>query len=142
MVKKVEGFTLIELMIVVTIIGILAAIAYPSYQNYVKKTKRIEAQTELTELVTKLQKYKVLNMTYLKAGQPITLNDVGHSGKIPQQGTAVYNVTLRNVTAGTWLLTATPTNGQVGDGALTINSKVERCWFEKQDNGTGTCTAW
>ena len=142
MVKKVEGFTLIELMIVVTIIGILAAIAYPSYQNYVRKTKRVEAQTALTELVTKLQKYKILNMTYLKAGQPITLDDVGHSGKIPQQGKTNYIVTINNVTAGTWNLMATPTNGQVGDGALTINSKVERCWFEKQDSGTGACTAW
>ena len=40
--KKKEGFTLIELMIVVAIIGVLIALALPAFRNYYYRTKTAE----------------------------------------------------------------------------------------------------
>ncbi|KGE51400.1 pilin [Xanthomonas axonopodis pv. vasculorum] len=46
--KKQQGFTLIELMIVIAIIAILAAIALPQYQNYVAKSQVTAGLAELS----------------------------------------------------------------------------------------------
>ncbi|MCA9581005.1 MAG: prepilin-type N-terminal cleavage/methylation domain-containing protein [Myxococcales bacterium] len=45
-----DGFTLIELMIVVAIIGVLASIAIPTFNNFVQRSKRSEAYTNLGTL--------------------------------------------------------------------------------------------
>ncbi|RZI82174.1 MAG: prepilin-type N-terminal cleavage/methylation domain-containing protein [Rubrivivax sp.] len=63
--RRAQGFTLIELMIVVAIVGILASVAYPSYTDYVRRSSLPDAFQGLSSAQIKMEQYYQDNRTYV-----------------------------------------------------------------------------
>ncbi len=105
-----NGFTLIELMIVVVILGILAAIAYPSYQEQVRQTRRANAQADLMELASYMERYYTENFTYVGTRGALPF------AQSPKTGTAYYTIVVAaNPTATSYQLVATAQGSQAND---------------------------
>jgi type IV pilus assembly protein PilA len=62
--KKMQGFTLIELMIVIAILGILMAIAIPAYQDYTVRAKVSECVNLLAPGKTALSEFRSSNSAF------------------------------------------------------------------------------
>jgi type IV pilus assembly protein PilE len=111
-----NGFTLIELMIVVVVIAIITTIAYPSYTGHVRKARRATAQAALADIGAKEQAFLLERRAYAT-----TLADLAYAA--PQEIAGAYTITLAVDNAGspmTFLATATPINNQAAGGELTL----------------------
>ena len=92
-----QGFTLIELMIVIAIIGILAAIALPAYQDYTVRAKMSEPIAALSEAKTTYTEYYSANGS-LPATQDISGIKLTRVGKYLKSITVAANSELITAT--------------------------------------------
>jgi len=95
MAKRNEGFTLIELMIVIAIIGILAAIAIPQFSAYRQRSYNSSANADLRNAATAQEAYYVDTMRYADAGEEAAL--VGAYGLFTSRG-VVFTINSGNTT--------------------------------------------
>jgi len=67
-----EGFTLIEIMVVIAIIGLLATLVVQSLRGATDKAKRTKAMADIAELKTALDRYYIDNGSYPTSDQGLT----------------------------------------------------------------------
>ena len=147
--RGAQGFTLLELMIVVAIIAILAAIALPSYTNYVTKTNRAAGAACLSQYASYMERYYTSNLSYAAApassgtaagtpnpaiGSPSPMSldcaTTAQTGNNYQYGVSVP-------TATTYTLTATPINAQLTRDTQCANLTLDQTGT-RNVSGTGT----
>lgn len=139
-----QGFTLVELMIVVVIIAVLSAIVYPSYVSHMVRTKRVAAEGCLSEYANFMERFYSTNLRYDKDadGDAIALPALQCAANSQTGGYYKYAFATGSPTAAAYELEATPQGAQAtadaacgalsltqaGTKAITGTSTVSDCW--------------
>jgi type IV pilus assembly protein PilE len=123
-----DGFTLIELMIVLVIIGILASVALPSYSKYVTRSKRSAAQSIMYDISNREEQYMLANRSY---ADKATLESNGFALPTDVAQNYSYDVTVSTTTTPGYTITFSAIAKQTSDGNLSLTNTGVKTPAEK-----------
>jgi type IV pilus assembly protein PilE len=96
--KKQNGFSLIELMIVVVIVAILMVVAVPSYQVYSKRGKIVESTSALSDGRVKMEQFFQDNRTYIGGPTPAATTNFTYA--VSNTSLTAYTITATGTSTG------------------------------------------
>jgi type IV pilus assembly protein PilE len=125
--SRAGGFTLIELMVVITVVAVLAAVAYPAYQDQMRKGRRAAAQAFLVDVANRQQQYLLDARSYAVGGGAIAALNLS----VPPEVASFYTVAVTpaaGTVPPTFEVQATPiaASAQSADGTLTLDQAGAR----------------
>ncbi|MFD2178778.1 pilin [Veronia pacifica] len=124
--KKQQGFSLVELMIVVAVIGVLSAIAIPQYQNYVAKSQAAAALSTMSGLKTNIENSIAENSVFPTL--PATAaGDTTNGVPVLTTGTLALAPTAEGSVGGTMVYAFNNTT-QLNTFTLTLTRGVNGAW--------------
>ncbi|WP_337880545.1 type IV pilin protein [Rheinheimera sp.] len=133
--RTITGFSLIELLVAITIVGMLAAIAYPSYTDYVLRGGRAAVTACLLEQAQFMEQVYSANLTYASNnGEDTTLPDLQCSRDLA----AKFSFELSNLDSRTFTLTASAQGQQANDSCTSFSYNQAGV---KTANGSGSADA-
>lgn len=138
--KRANGFTLLELMIVVLVIAILAGLALSGYQNQVRKSRRAEAKQALSDTVLREEKWRANHAKYL--GTDSVTGDVSLFGALATSN--YYTLSITTVESGTdYTAAAVPKSGtdQTKDSCGTLRVQMVSGVLYKCPGAATVCAA-
>ena len=136
--ERMRGFTLIELMITITVLALLASIALPTYMNQIRKARRTEAKTAVLDLAGREERLYSVTNAYSQVPA-----DLGYgAGTFPKSvGNGYFDVDV-TATATTFTITATAsTPDQLDDTACKTFTILHTGVRSAQDSGSADNTA-
>jgi type IV pilus assembly protein PilE len=141
--RRWQGFTLIEVMIVVAIIAILASIAYPAYQDSVRRGQRAQAQAALLDAAQFMQRhYAATNAYNTPRGTDATFQLPNNLTRVPREAGTTQSYTIgikaNSLTATGYTLTATPTEGGMMNGDACGTFELDQTGFRAITKPTGS----
>ena len=142
--KKQQGFTLIELMIVVAIIGILAAVAIPSYNDYTARSQVTEAMTLASGLKVCISEGisdKGTAPTLATCGQPTAAPSSAVTNAANGMGKYVATLTCNNCNAAAVIASGNPVVVTATFKSTGVSTQLQNLLFSigSQDGANWTC---